>query len=197
MGMSGSWTTMASKWKWKDRAVAWDNQMKQPLDEDLRRASQELMEHVNQSIKHYYAKLVKRLKDFDPAEIPAGLVGPQLLAFTKALKEIHGAATVPLAGDEEVPLADVDVRALAVQRRRDAQQLERFKTDRGLSVTPQPKILMVGGGSSRVLLGNGNTVPAPTKDSNGNGSAKIDTNPRAALTPRVKNRAIEGNGNGV
>lgn len=86
----GSWTGCTIKYKWHDRASAWDDFERQRMEEEHRKEVDDLFRHTLAVTRVAYQKLANRLSGMDPTELEARYVVPQLLTLIQRLEKQFG-----------------------------------------------------------------------------------------------------------
>lgn len=109
---SGSWSSAASRFRWKERAEAWDEVEREGARRKRQEDVDDLFENIERNTRGFYAKLTRAMAALDPATIPIGLLIPQFLAIVTKLESIYGRVStqrVEVTGKDGAPLIPVDL----------------------------------------------------------------------------------------
>lgn len=135
----GGWTSRSTKFKWRDRALAWDLQEVEDRKIKMAEDAEAWDRHRGQALLTMYGKLTRRLDALDPNEVAAKDLIPHFLSAVKAIEAWFGltpAGKVEVSGPGGGPVQVVDID----QRRAVLKEIEEYKV-------AHPELFQTGGDS--------------------------------------------------
>ena len=120
----GRWTEICHKWKWRERAEAWDESERQRMRKLQAKEAEAFAERHTQALNDAHAKLQERLGEIDFDALDANRIISQMIAVARELRTMYGldsAQKIEVSGSKNQPMTvDLELRRVISQR---AEQL--------------------------------------------------------------------------
>ena len=116
----GRWTEICHKWKWRERAEAWDESERQRMRKLQAKEAEAFAERHTQALNDAHAKLQERLGEIDFDALDANRLIGQVIAVGKELCALYGLAPVQkmeVSGAANQPMTvDLELRKVISKR---------------------------------------------------------------------------------
>lgn len=118
----GGWTMISTKFRWAERAEAWDLSQVKSTEQLFQEEADKFREDERKVLRLLFIKYAQRAQTLRPDEISADGVAYAMLALVKALEKCYGIdAKVARKGEQE---EEEEFEGLAAFRRLQAQAIQ-------------------------------------------------------------------------